>query len=371
MIGTNEPQHLVPSFIQCIANGFRSVVPESSRHAIRRCQPLFGQLQMLQLFREILHLTRRMRHLHGDVVELMLHPVDGFQEIFPDSFVDIRPSHRGDEILCSGRHGRFRRKKSTLSSVRNFLCCLPAQPARPLGLGAHMPSSCPFYSYTNFPGQKSGKGPFRDNDDMTAITPGSSAYWDDRYATIGSTQVSWYQESPGVSAAAIAELALPESARIVDVGGGASSLIDTLFADGFTDITVVDLSAQALATAQQRLGSTPVTWVCSDIRSWEPPSNIDLWHDRAAFHFLIDPDDQQRYWDTVRAHLSPGGYVIVGTFAADGPEKCSGLPVQRYTPEELLARMGPGFIHRQLQREVHHTPSGGEQPFTWVVAQRS
>jgi 2-polyprenyl-3-methyl-5-hydroxy-6-metoxy-1,4-benzoquinol methylase len=206
---------------------------------------------------------------------------------------------------------------------------------------------------------------------MDGLTPGSAAYWDARYRTIGSTHVSWYQESPSMSAAVMATLALPLSARIVDVGGGASTLVDTLISAGFTDITVVDLSTEALATAKERLGAAPVTWVCSDIRNWQPQGDVDVWHDRAAFHFLTDPIDQQRYWDMVRTHVHPGGYVIVGTFAADGPETCSGLPVHRYSPAELFERMGPGFVQRQSMREVHHTPSGGEQPFTWVVAQRS
>ena len=205
---------------------------------------------------------------------------------------------------------------------------------------------------------------------MTDVTPGSGAYWDDRYRSIGPTQVSWYQETPAQSIALIDDLRLPEAARIVDVGGGASTLVDTLASAGL-DITVVDLSAEALATARERLGGAAVTWVCSDIRDWQPHGVFDLWHDRAAFHFLTEPGDQQHYWDMVREHVAPGGFVVIATFAADGPQTCSGLPVQRYSPEELLSRMGPGFTLRQSTRQVHRTPSGGEQPFTWVVAERS
>lgn len=217
---------------------------------------------------------------------------------------------------------------------------------------------------------------------MPDVEPVStSEHWDDRYRTVGSTQVSWYQPRPETSLRMIQSvIGAPADAAIVDVGGGASTLVDALVSDGHRDVTVVDISAQALQESAVRLaleasdpevGHATVHWIQADIREWEPEAMYDLWHDRAVYHFLTEPTDQQHYWNVVRDHVRVGGHVVVATFAEDGPTMCSGLPVQRYSAEELLEAMGGGFALVASAREMHRTPSGGEQAFTWVVARRA
>lgn len=198
----------------------------------------------------------------------------------------------------------------------------------------------------------------------------TAQYWDDRYATIGGESVSWFQESPDVSLRLIGDG--PLDAAIVDVGGGASRLAGELQRRGHTDITVVDLSSEAI---NQGLASVDhpeeITTIVTDVRHWQPERTFDIWHDRAAYHFLTDPADQAAYWTTVRRHLALGGRVIIATFAEDGPEMCSGLPITRYSPAELEAAMGEGFTVRHTERQVHVTPTGGEQKFIWLVAERT
>ena len=201
--------------------------------------------------------------------------------------------------------------------------------------------------------------------------PGDGIYWDDRYRTVGHANASWYQHRPILSLRLIEELGVAKDAAVVDVGGGASALVDCLLEDGFTDITVVDLSQVALDEARGRLADREVEWIQADVREWVPARVYDLWHDRATYHFLTSPDDQHAYWQTVREHVSPGGHVIVATFALDGPSRCSGLPVQRYDVGSLVAAMGEGFSLLQSEEELHHTPGGADQPFTWVVAART
>ncbi len=203
---------------------------------------------------------------------------------------------------------------------------------------------------------------------MTASTP---EHWDDRYLTTGSANVSWFQEEPMMSLALIDALDLPRTARIIDVGGGASRLVDRLMERGFMNLTVVDLSRAALDEADARILDNTVTWIQADIRTWHPVDDVEVWHDRAAYHFLTDPTDQEHYWQAVRDHLVPGGHLIIATFAEDGPEMCSGLPVQRHSTADLVAAMGEGFALERTEREIHRTPSGGEQAFTWVVARRT
>lgn len=204
------------------------------------------------------------------------------------------------------------------------------------------------------------------------VDAGTAEYWDHRYDSIGATKVSWYQAHPTPSVGLIAGLGLDKKAPIVDVGGGASTLVDSLIRDGFSDITVVDISQRALEEAASRVpDSGGVTWVRSDVRDWRPSRSYALWHDRAAYHFLIEPGDQEQYWHNVREHVEPGGHVIVATFAEDGPQMCSGLPVCRYGHDELRAAMGSGFTVVASERESHVTPNGGEQLFIWLVATRT
>jgi 2-polyprenyl-3-methyl-5-hydroxy-6-metoxy-1,4-benzoquinol methylase len=200
--------------------------------------------------------------------------------------------------------------------------------------------------------------------------PGGPEHWDQRYRAIGAGNVSWYEAYPQASMRYIGALGIDKQAPVVDVGGGASTLVDALAADGFSDITVVDISRRALDEAAARLAGVAVCWVCADVRRWDPPRTYALWHDRAAYHFLTEPGDQQRYWRIAAEHVVPGGHVILATFADDGPRMCSGLPVQRYGPRELADAMGAEFGVLETHRQEHITPTGGTQQFTWVVAVR-
>jgi 2-polyprenyl-3-methyl-5-hydroxy-6-metoxy-1,4-benzoquinol methylase len=166
---------------------------------------------------------------------------------------------------------------------------------------------------------------------------------------------------------------VPRSAAIIDVGGGASTLVDDLLSDGRERITVLDLSAAALETAKARLGARgeKVQWVEANVLEADLPSNaFDVWHDRAVFHFLTSPQDRDAYVRKVLQAVKPGGLVIVATFAEDGPTKCSGLPVMRYTAGELHAEFGETFELLGHERETHHTPSGGEQKFVYCFCRK-
>lgn len=199
----------------------------------------------------------------------------------------------------------------------------------------------------------------------------SAEHWDDRYRTVGSANVSWFQEQPEASLRLVTEYSKPTDS-VVDIGGGASTLVDGLLVQGYADITVVDLSQVALDEASERLHHpAQVNFVQGDIREWTPNKQFALWHDRAVYHFLTETHDQANYWSLVRESVSDQGYVVIATFADDGPTMCSGLPVARYSPDELIAAMGEGFTPVAIERELHRTPSGGEQAFTWVVAQRT
>lgn len=191
-------------------------------------------------------------------------------------------------------------------------------------------------------------------------------HWDDVYATKATTEVSWFQQHPELSLALIARATLATDAAILDVGGGASTLVDGLLALGYTNVTVLDLSGTALAAARHRLGARAdqVTWLEGDVRDADLPA-ADLWHDRAVFHFLTDPADRAAYRAQLRATLRPGGQVVIATFAEDGPTRCSGLPVQRYSPAQLAAELGAGYRLVESEREEHHTPLGSVQAFTY------
>ncbi len=145
-------------------------------------------------------------------------------------------------------------------------------------------------------------------------------------------------------------------------------LVDRLLSDGFDDVTVLDISEVALATARKRIGETDrVAWLHEDVLAWKPDRRYGLWHDRAVFHFLTSPHDRDAYLKTMASALRAGALVVVATFAGDGPEYCSGLPVARYTVDDLVAVLGNGFCPRLTRREEHITPAGVLQPFTWVA----
>ncbi|MGH3843807.1 MAG: class I SAM-dependent methyltransferase [Pseudonocardiaceae bacterium] len=207
----------------------------------------------------------------------------------------------------------------------------------------------------------------------TPTSTARSRHWDQVYDLKGAERVSWFQPEPTVSLALIDELHPRLSEPVVDVGAGASTLVDGLLHRGYTDLTVLDVSAHGLRLARQGLGESAdrVRWELTDLLQWTPPRRFAVWHDRAVFHFLTDPADRVRYRELAAAAMSPGGHLVLGTFAADGPEQCSGLPVARYHPDQLAAEFGPGFIPVTSRREHHHTPTGAEQRFTWLVLRRA
>jgi trans-aconitate methyltransferase len=154
-------------------------------------------------------------------------------------------------------------------------------------------------------------------------------------------------------------------ADIIDVGGGASRLVDCLLEKGFSRVTVLDLSANALDEAKKRLGrrGDGIDWIAADVTAWEPSRTYDLWHDRAAFHFLTDAVDRDAYVARLKKAVRAGGHVIIATFAPDGPEKCSGLPIVRYNPEAVASALGAGFELVDSRRHDHVTPGGNTQRF--------
>ena len=199
------------------------------------------------------------------------------------------------------------------------------------------------------------------------------AHWDNIYTTKDAQSVSWYRPHLDQSLALLSGLGIGLDARILDVGGGASTLVDDLLAQGFRHVTVLDIAPSALATAQARLGDAArrVAWLQADATQVTlPPASVDVWHDRAVFHFLTDAMDRARYVERLRLALCVGGYAIIATFAPDGPTMCSGLPVVRYAPGELLAVLGAGMRLVDSRRETHVTPSGGEQRFQYSVFRR-
>lgn len=196
----------------------------------------------------------------------------------------------------------------------------------------------------------------------------SKEHWDRVYSTKPIEAVSWFQEHAEQSLRLIRDTGLPSNASIIDVGGGASTLVDDLLRHGYSAITVLDLSAAALAAAKARLGAraASVHWMEADILATSLPIHaFDVWHDRAVFHFLTAPSERQAYVDSVLRSVKPGGHVIVATFAEDGPTQCSGLPVMRYTANELHAQFGSPFTLVKHERESHHTPAGIVQEFVY------
>jgi hypothetical protein len=195
-----------------------------------------------------------------------------------------------------------------------------------------------------------------------------AGHWDWAYAERGAG-VSWFEAVPQVSLDLIAALEIPLDAAVLDVGGGASRLADHLLALGYGDVSVLDVSAGALTEIRKRLApGAPVQLIEHDLRTWHPTRRFGLWHDRAVLHFLVDPGDRRRYMEVLSQALQGGGGVVVGTFAPDGPDHCSGLPVVRYSVDELEALLGPGFEIVEARRHEHRTPAGAVQPFTWIAA---
>lgn len=194
------------------------------------------------------------------------------------------------------------------------------------------------------------------------------SHWEGIYTTRRATEVSWFQPEAKRSLDLISAVAPDRTAAILDVGGGASTLVDGLLGAGYAEITVLDLSEAALEQARARLGveAAGVRWIAADVRTATLPQ-VDVWHDRAVFHFLTAAADRQRYVEQVRRSVRPGGHVLVATFADDGPTRCSGLEVARYSPDALHAEFGGGFRMIRSEREEHVTPSGAVQRFIYCL----
>ncbi|MBI3773934.1 MAG: class I SAM-dependent methyltransferase [Gammaproteobacteria bacterium] len=190
-------------------------------------------------------------------------------------------------------------------------------------------------------------------------------HWETVYQTKATTEVSWYAQHLELSLRLIREVAMPGS-HIIDIGGGAATLVDDLLAVGYQHLTVLDISATALEKAKQRLGdkAAQVRWLKADITQASLPNQTyDVWHDRAVLHFLTEETDRTAYVKNLRASLKPGGHVIIGTFALDGPEKCSGLDVKRYDAKAMQALLGEDFVLEATHTPVHITPANKEQRF--------
>ena len=197
-------------------------------------------------------------------------------------------------------------------------------------------------------------------------------HWEDVHERREPTALSWYQETPATSLAMIAAWGPIEGGSCVDAGAGSSRLVDELLAAGAAHVTVLDVSEAALERTRARLGAAAgrVRFTATDVLWWTPDRAYDVWHDRAMLHFLVDPADRTRYVRVVRDALRPGGLAVIAAFAADGPPRCSGLPVARYDAAGLHTALGPGFSLLESRRELHVTPGGTVQPFTWVVLRR-
>lgn len=192
-------------------------------------------------------------------------------------------------------------------------------------------------------------------------------HWNQVYETKGPLDVSWYQRRPELSLTLIAAAGVSKDAGIIDVGGGASVLVDCLLEAGYRRLAVLDLSGAALSHSRARLGAraAAVEWFEEDVTTFTPPHRFGLWHDRAVFHFLTAADDRRGYMATLRQTVQPGGTVIIATFALDGPPKCSGLEVLRYDEQSILAELGPEFRLQEVRRETHITPWESEQRFIY------
>jgi hypothetical protein len=196
-------------------------------------------------------------------------------------------------------------------------------------------------------------------------------HWDAVYSTRATTEVSWFQADPTVSIELIELLKVPHDAAVIDIGGGASFLIDSLVHRGFSDVSVLDVSKAALEVMNRRLGGDArVTLWHENLLHWHPTRRFHLWHDRAVFHFLVSPADRNAYLEKLKSALEPGGAAVIGTFDSNGPESCSGLPVTRHSAEELAFWLGDGFEIVETRSEEHFTPAGIMQPFTWISARR-
>ena len=198
-------------------------------------------------------------------------------------------------------------------------------------------------------------------------------HWEHVYSTRAPDAVSWYHKAPEISLALIEASRIGPASAVVDIGAGASALAEHLLDRGFTDVSVLDIAEAGLGHARKRLGprATAVDWIIADVTAWQPEREYALWHDRAVFHFLVDPAERRAYMATLDGAVAGGGSVILAAFAPDGPERCSGLPVQRHSDETLASELGPEFALEETRREEHYTPAGGVQRFLWARFRRA
>lgn len=199
-------------------------------------------------------------------------------------------------------------------------------------------------------------------------------HWQSVYRSKAADSVSWFRPHLDMSLTLLEQAGLNPYSRVLDVGGGASTLVDDLLSRGVSEITVLDLSEEALLVSRHRLGDKGlgVHWLAANLLDQViPADSFDLWHDRAVLHFLTDPTDAQRYAQQAQRAVRAGGHVVIGGFAPDGPERCSGLPVARRSSEDIAALLGSGFTLVDQRHEKHQTPTGGEQSFCWSVLRRN
>jgi ubiquinone/menaquinone biosynthesis C-methylase UbiE len=193
-------------------------------------------------------------------------------------------------------------------------------------------------------------------------------HWENLYQTRNADSVSWFQKQAALSLRLIERSGIALGDAVIDVGGGSSTLVDDLLARGYSNLAVLDISWKSLEIARQRLGvkAGRVRWISGDITALRLPAHhYALWHDRAVFHFLVDAADRQRYVQSIQRSVKPGGHVIIATFAEDGPERCSGLPVRRYSAAELSKELGGRFVLQHHEKETHETPLGTQQNFNY------
>ena len=197
--------------------------------------------------------------------------------------------------------------------------------------------------------------------------PDKKAHWENVYQGASPREVSWYQQSPSLSLELIHRAQIKYDAPIIDVGGGASTLVDCLCNEGYTNVAVLDISSKALAYAKSRLGDSAQTveWYESDITQLKAPHQFALWHDRAVFHFLTDKEDRERYVQTLKQSLAVSGHLIIAAFAIGGPIKCSGLDVVQYDAKKMMAELGGEFSLVEERYELHYTPANKPQKYMY------
>ncbi len=198
------------------------------------------------------------------------------------------------------------------------------------------------------------------------------SHWEEIYNTKSPTEVSWYQTRPSLSLKLIEATGIEKGQGIIDVGGGSSMLVDCLLDEGYEDLAVLDISGQSLMIARARLGDREddVEWYEADATEFQPPRQFHLWHDRAVFHFLTDERDRRKYVNVLEEALMPEGFLVMATFAIDGPKRCSGLGTVQYDEESMSLELGDEFVLMEKVDEAHVTPGDKEQKFTYFLYQR-